>query len=205
MTTSTLSGLSIRAVRPEESGDLFEICLKTADSGTDATALYSDPRLPGYIWAAPYGALEPDFAFVLATPQGPVGYVVGAPDTAAFAQQLETDWWPQVRRDIAGINAQRPLDAAALAYIAHPQPHPAWLQNDYPAHLHINVLPEAQSSGWGRRMIETELTALKARGIRGVHLGVSPTNDRAKGFYRHIGFDDISRDGKVLFGIRFTA
>ena len=52
-------------------------------------------------------------------------------------------------------------------------------------------------------MIEVELTALKEHGIAGVHLGVSPQNDRAKGFYRHLGFEDISRDGKVTFGLRF--
>jgi len=204
MTTDT-PGLTVRKARPDESDALFEICLKTADSGNDATDLYSNPRLPGYLWAAAYGALEPDFTFVLATPDRAIGYVLAVPDTQAFARRLETEWWPMVRRELAGTTAQKPLDAAALAYVANPQTHPAWLQDDYPAHLHINLLPEAQSSGWGRRLIETELAALRAHGVKGVHLGVSPTNDRAKGFYRHIGFDDISRDGKILFGMRFTA
>lgn len=194
---------AIRRAAPEDADALFEICLKTADSGQDASALYGDPRLPGYIWAAAYGALEPDFAFLLATADGALGYVLGTPDTAAFADRLEVEWWPEVRRKVAGLTASRPLDARALAYVARPERHPAWLQADYPAHLHINLLPGAQSSGWGRRLIDAELAALRAHGVRGVHLGVSPTNARAIGFYRHLGFEDISRDGKVLFGIRF--
>ena len=58
----------------------------------------------------------------------------------------------------------------------------------YPAHLHIDVLPRAQGRGHGRRMVQTLLTALVERGCVGVHLGVSPRNDRAIGFYRSLGF-----------------
>ena len=71
--------------------------------------------------------------------------------------------------------------------------------------MHINLLPHVQASGWGRRMIDTELAALRAHGVAGVHLGVSPANEPAKGFYRHLGFEDISRDGKVIFGMRFRS
>ncbi len=157
------------------------------------------------MWAAPYGALEPDFAFLLADADAVVGYVIGTPDSAAFARRLDAEWWPGVRQKIAGLVPTRPFDAMVLQRIAQPERDSAWLAADYPAHLHINLLPPAQSSGWGRRLIETELAALKASGAAGVHLGVSPENERAKGFYRHVGFEDISRDSRVLFGIRFRS
>jgi ribosomal protein S18 acetylase RimI-like enzyme len=201
--SETTGGLSIRRATPEDREALFDICLKTADSGVDATELYSDPRLPGYIWAVPYGVFEPDFAFILADGERALGYVIGAPDTLAFERRLEAEWWPEVRRAVAGITPSRPHDAMALERISTPEGHAEWLLADYPAHLHINVLPEAQSGGWGRRLIETELEAMRAAGVRGVHLGVSPTNLRAQGFYRHIGLADLSRDGKVTFGKRF--
>jgi ribosomal protein S18 acetylase RimI-like enzyme len=194
---------AVRPARLDDLDALYEICLKTADSGVDATELYGERHLPGYVWSAPYGVLEPDFAFMLATPERAVGYVIATPDTAAFYGRLDQDWWPDVRKKVAGLTPTRELDAMVLDRIAHPEQHAAWLQAEYPAHLHINVLPEAQSSGMGRRMIETELAALKAHGVAGVHLGVSLKNERAKGFYRHVGFDDISRDGHVLFGMKF--
>lgn len=100
---ATVSGpLRIRPVRPDDGDALFEIGLGTADDGSDATGLYGDPRLPGPIWAMPYGALEPEFAFVLATNDGPLGYGVGTPDTARFARRLEAEWWPGLREAVAG-------------------------------------------------------------------------------------------------------
>jgi len=192
----------IRRAEPGDSDALYDICLKTADSGRDATALYSDPRLPGYIWAAPYGAFEPDFAFMLDDGGEAVGYVVATPDTTNFARRLEAEWWPNLRRAFAGVVPSKPSDAAAIERILAPEDHEGWLLADYPAHLHINLLPQAQSGGWGRRMIETELEALRQAGVRGVHLGVSPANERAKGFYRHVGFTDLSRDDHVLYGMK---
>jgi ribosomal protein S18 acetylase RimI-like enzyme len=201
--TTRVSGLAIRPANEQDTEALFDICLKTADAGQDGTELYGDPRLPGYLWAAPYYKLEPDFAFLLADAERAVGYVIAAPDSGAFERRLETEWWPAVRRRIAGLQPTRPNDAHAIARIGQPEMRPDWLLADYPAHMHINLLPRAQSLGWGRRMVETEVAALKARGVAGVHLGVTPANEPAKGFYRHLGFDDISRDGKVIFGLRF--
>jgi ribosomal protein S18 acetylase RimI-like enzyme len=51
-------------------------------------------------------------------------------------------------------------------------------------------------------MIDAELDALRRAGVRGVQLGVSPTNLRAKGFYEHIGFTDISQPGDLTFGMK---
>lgn len=192
--------LAIRPARPADREALFDICLRTADAGRDATALLSDGRLPGYVWAVPYLVIEPDFAFVLADSRRTVGYVIAARDTAAFAARLAREWWPQIRRQTAGMKATRPLDEMVLRHIANPEPPLDWLCEAYPAHLHINLLPEAQSRGWGRRLVETELVALEAHGVVGVHLGVSPRNVRAQAFYRHLGFEDLSRDGHVIFG-----
>jgi ribosomal protein S18 acetylase RimI-like enzyme len=196
-----------RSIRPAETADtdaLFDICLKTADAGKDASALYSDPRLPGFIWAVPYARFAPDFAFVLTEANQPIGYVIAAPDTLAFFAERERDWWPEVRRTIGRLAPTRPRDAAAIDWVMNPPDHSDELLTDYPAHLHINVLPGAQSSGWGRRLIETEIAALKADGVRGVHLGVAPDNERAKGFYRHLGFEDVSRGEKVTFAMKLN-
>jgi ribosomal protein S18 acetylase RimI-like enzyme len=194
----------IRQATEEDMVALFEICLRTADNGGDASARYSDPRLPGYVWAVPYLKFAPAFAFVLADGGRVVGYALATPDTAAFAEQLEREWWPQVRRDVAGFVPARPGDGEILQRIARPERHPVWLLADYPAHLHINILPDAQSAGWGRRMIEVELAALKAASVAGVHLGIAPKNERAKGFYRHLGFEDVSRNGHVTFATRLN-
>lgn len=193
-----------RQIRRATSGDrqgLYDICLRTADSGADASALYGNPKVPGTIWAVPYAVFAPDFAFVLAQGEALLGYVLAVPDTEAFGAQLQRDWWPAARAEFSGAIPRTEIEASALARIMTPEHHDKSLLADYPAHLHINLLPEAQSGGWGRKLIETELDALRKAGVKGVHLGVSPVNERAKGFYRHLGFADLSRDGRVTFAM----
>jgi len=192
----------IRRAEPGDLDALYEICLLTADSGVDASALYSDRKLPGYVWAAPYGALEPDFAFILTDGDRALGYCVGAPDTAAFEARLEREWWTGVRAALAGFTPTAKYDAMVLDRIMTPERHDPDQLVDYPAHLHINLLPPAQSGGWGRRLIETQIKALRDAGANGVMLGVSPQNERAIGFYKHVGFTDISKPGHVTFGMK---
>lgn len=193
---------SIRPATEADTDALFDICLKTANGGNDASALYSDPHLPGYIWSVPYLKFAKDFAFVLVQGDRPVGYVVGAPDTSAFDRELQANWWPFVRRQVAGLTPARPRDADVIERIQNPRSGTPWLQNDYPAHLHINILPGLQAAGWGRRMISTELQALRDHGVNAVHLGVDPNNHRARGFYGHLGFSEFEQDGSVAFATR---
>ena len=58
-------GFTIRPYHPEDLDGLYDICLKTGDTGEDATGLYDDPKLLGHLYAAPYAVLEPDLTFVL--------------------------------------------------------------------------------------------------------------------------------------------
>ena len=192
----------IRRATPGDTKALYEICLLTGDAGEDASTHYSDPMLPGHVWAGPYAALEPDFVFILSQDDRPVGYVVGTPDTATFENRLEREWWPRVRELLAAFRPAAALDQATLDRINTPERHDPSQLVDYPAHLHINLLPEAQSAGWGRRMIETQLEAMRQAGVRGLQLGVHPRNTRAKGFYEHLGFTDISLPGRVTMGMK---
>ena len=72
----------------------------------------------------------------------------------------------------------------------------------HPAHLHIDLLPRLQGTGVGRRLMATMHDACRARGAGGVHLGVSHQNQRAIGFYRHLGYEVLREDDlSVTVGI----
>jgi hypothetical protein len=113
----------IRRAEPRDNEALYEICFLTADDGRDASGIYSHRRLPGYLWAAAYGALEPDFAFILDDGERAMGYVIAVPDTAAFEQRLEREWWPGVRQCLAGFKPATAHDRMALRKIAVPERH----------------------------------------------------------------------------------
>ena len=68
-----------------------------------------------------------------------------------------------------------------------------------PSEFHIDLLPRCQGRGAGRALIERVLTSLRDAGSPGVHCGVDPRNERAIGFYAHVGFERVDLDGGVFF------
>lgn len=187
----------IRHYRPADRPRLYRICLLTGDGGTDASGRYADPALLGHIYLGPYLALAPHLAFVAEGAAGaPVGYAVGSADTAAFESACEQEWWPALRArypDPGGPPAgEYTPDQQLVQQIHRPPRGESWLVRDYPGHLHINLLPAAQRQGTGRTLMNTLLAALARAGATGVHLGVDPRNHRAIGFYRRLGFRELS-------------
>jgi ribosomal protein S18 acetylase RimI-like enzyme len=71
--------------------------------------------------------------------------------------------------------------------------------SDLPSHLHINLVPRLQSQGLGRQLMNKLIRALREQGSVGLHFFVWPANQRAVGFYRHLGFTMISAEGPVIF------
>jgi len=182
---------TIRPYHPSDLTALYHICLATGDSGQDGTHLYQDPNLLGHYYAAPYALLEPALSFILTRDGEPCGYVLGTLDTERFGKRCEDAWFPPLRARYplpATEESSRDAQIIRAIHRGHEQ------QNnfpDYPAHLHIDILPAGQGVGWGRRLIETLLTAMRDNGAPGVHLGVGGRNSRAIGFYEHVGFQRL--------------
>ncbi len=68
-----------------------------------------------------------------------------------------------------------------------------------PAHLHINLLPEAQGGGNGRKLMRAALEQLRADGVSGIHLEVNRENLRAVGFYEVMGFGRVGEKGSPVY------
>ncbi|HEY8471940.1 MAG TPA: GNAT family N-acetyltransferase [Natronosporangium sp.] len=185
--------MEIRAFRPADEPALYEICLRTGDAGEDATGKYADPKLLGHLYVGPYLALEPELAFVLDDGGGtPVGYVLGALDTERFEAACELSWWPELRRRYPAPARPRTADDQLILQLHHPFRQSREITARYPSHLHIDLLPAAQGRGYGRALLERLFEALRAGGSPGVHLGVSSRNQRAIGFYRRVGFEELA-------------
>jgi ribosomal protein S18 acetylase RimI-like enzyme len=196
--------IAIRLAQPSDETAILDICLRTADRGHDASGHYSDPRLPGLVWALPYVRLCPDNAFVLTRGDEVMGYCVATPDTEAYEERLETEWWARLRVELAGVSPQSADDNQVLAYISAAVRTPKNLTDAYPAHLHINVLPEMQKGGHGSALLRHQLEALAHAGVPGVHLGVDPRNHGVTKFYSKFGFVELFRNPSIVMGIKVT-
>jgi ribosomal protein S18 acetylase RimI-like enzyme len=156
--------------------------------------LFQDPRLPGRVWAEPYVTFEPALAFVAEDAGGVGGYIVAALDSRAFERRLEQSWWPAMRTLYADADPGDEMslwERIARHDIHRPFGVSADVAERYPSHLHINLLPRMQGCGTGRRLIATLITSLREYGSCGLHLLVGDTNQRAIGFYRHLGFTEV--------------
>lgn len=90
---------------------------------------------------------------------------------------------------------QRIYDPSIAGDLSHPD-SPSVLDK-FPAHLHIDLLPEFQGKGFGRQLIETYLNKLREQSVKGVHLIMDGQNFGAEKFYYRVGF---RRFGDVLDG-----
>jgi GNAT superfamily N-acetyltransferase len=181
----------IRPYRPTDLDAVYDICVRTADSGGDARGHYSTDRLMGDIFAAPYVTLEPEQAHVLDDGSGnAVGYVIGTTDTERFVQRYRAEWLPTTDYP-EPPDPPRTREEAMLSLHFHPERMIVAQLAAYPAHLHIDLLPPWQGKGFGRGLIDSFLAGVRAAGVPRVHLGMAPDNTGAHAFYRRLGFVEI--------------
>lgn len=139
-----------------------------------------------------------------------VGYIIGTPKTADFVRQWQKLWIPQLQAD----EVHKPGEgediewnenlANALRFICHSPEHmlkeeQPRLMADYPAHFHIDILPEFQRKGFGQKLIQTFCAEAKTHGANGVHLIMAGDNFAAGKFYEAMGFQrfpEVLDDGK---------
>lgn len=150
--------------------------------------------------------LNPSTCFVLDDGAGrAVGYCIGTPDTSSFAERWQSEFTPTIDSTVVPrpeVQTEDPLmereecksfrgelyngDCSML--INWPD-----LLKEYPAHMHINILPEYQRKGFGTVLINRLFDAVKSAGAQGLHLGMVKHNVKARAFYEKIGFKVCSQ------------
>jgi ribosomal protein S18 acetylase RimI-like enzyme len=194
---------TLRPFTPVDLRHLSEICLRTGDRGNDASASCTHPELLGDYFAVPYAMHDPTLCLVLTDAAGPCGYILGAADTRAFVTWFNQYWLPDLRAKYRGFEVRADAcDSWLVRALAEDAKVPA-CADEFPAHLHIDLLPRAQGAGWGRKLVHAWMDLAAAKGARGFHLGVSKENRRAVAFYERFGLQRLRDDGGAwLYGMR---
>lgn len=176
---------------PDHADEMRAVCLATASerARTDET----HGRFTLLMYCEPY--LEHGTCFMLLGDDGKAhGYTLCAEDFETWKQAFEP-----YRKQIEALG---PEYAARVAgeYEAF-----AVTAGEYPAHLHIDIEESYTGGGSGRALIEALLGHLREAGVPGIAFGVAASNERAAGFYEHMGFSrlpEYEEDG-LVFGMRF--
>lgn len=128
-----------------------------------------------------------------------VGYLLGIPDTLSFVKSYRETYIPYLKTE--GLekpgpgeptewNENLPNALRKLMYSPEGMLHENYpqLMEEWPAHMHIDILPEFQKRGYGRQLIEAFCRLAKGRGAKGVHLLMAASNVDAGKFYGRTGF-----------------
>lgn len=170
--------MEIRPHAPDDSAAIAEICIATAVVEATDHAVLVD------LYAHPYLTFQPQFCFVAVDESGVCGYVLGTDNTEAYVEWFRRVWLPD--------RPHPQTDSGWSTQFHHPENQVLPELARYPAHLHINLLPQAQGHGVGQLLIGRFLHAVAAP----VHLGMSADNHGAGRFYRRLGFTPIPVDGQ---------
>jgi ribosomal protein S18 acetylase RimI-like enzyme len=158
------------------------------------------PELLGHVYVGPYVVGPHTRSVVVVDEQGVAGYLLCALDTVAFEAWRDEHWWPGLRADYPRTLAGRsPADQEVVELIHAPPVASASVAQEYPAHLHIDLLPRLQGKGIGGRLIGDLIDELAERGIPGLHLDVGSDNTGAIAFYRRLGFVDLEEGPDSIF------
>ena len=198
------SGEVVRKFQEEDRPGLYHICLATGDSGANAEHLYNQKDMLGEIYVGPYLSFQPELSFTLIQ-DGVAGYALAALDTTSFENTLSNQWWPVILEKYSNRSPENfnERENNLFRYIQNPPLRSKEVINQYPSHLHIDLLEKAQGRGIGKAMMLLLLETLREQGSTGVHLGMGARNDRAFIFYTKLGFTLLDKnDDEWTMGLK---
>lgn len=196
--------IEIKPATLRDLDDLYFVALKTGDSGNDATALFRNDQMLGEVFVGPYVTLASETSNLLSESGKTVGYGLCVLDTDHFQSLCMKHWWPRLQIKYAELE-HCSEDEWLVREIFSPTPSPSEVIKEFPSHGHIDLLPQVQGKGWGRKMMEHMENQLKAHGSPGFHLRVSAYNERGLKFYAALGYTELLRRGdEVIVGKRLS-
>lgn len=168
--------LSIRKYNEKDYDDVRYVCLNCdgeALTGTGAKFLlltYCDYYIEN----------EPDNCFVLDDDGRTVGYILCAENFDNFYEKFRAHYLP----------ALIPLGESRHQWAKNSVVLHEKYKDEFPAHLHVDLLPDYQRQGWGTRLMNVLFEQLREKGVTGVMLTAGISNEAGKNFYRKHGFTE---------------
>lgn len=185
-----------RATRVDDLPAAYRIC---HENGLPEDGSGRSPELLGHVYVGPYLVAPGTRSIVVVDDEGVGGYLLCARDTRAHEAWVEEHWLPGLRIDLPLGLPRSPADQEIVELLHSPELAPAAVVEEYPAHLHIDMLERLRGRGLGSALIEELCAQLATEGVRGIHLNVGTDNEGAIRLYRRLGFADVGRGESSLY------
>ncbi len=122
-----------------------------------------------------------------------VGYIICAEDFDKFIKIFREEYFTRIPEE----------DTSCRYYASMSTVTQEKFKKDYPAHLHIDILHNYHRMGLGGRLMDTLISHLKQKGIRGVVLEVNAKNEKGINFYNKYGFELLAETpDSMTFGMK---
>jgi len=193
----------IRKLDKKDEQALVDICFITGDPLLKR--VFPESYLFGLFWCLYYVWHESENCFVAVDTEKDkvVGYIFSTKDTIKQEKSFEEKNGPLIKQQMKKIRVWSLRSRIYAHFIIHrplSRKRKKMLEK-YPAHLHINILPEYQRQGIGHKLMQTLEQHLLENSIPGFHLEVGGKNNRGINFYKKYGLEYINKD---QFGITFA-
>ena len=156
----------------------------------------------------PYIEHCPDTLFLAEAGGGLVGYLTGCPDSALLPGEDERLTQAMIRHKVMLRPRSVPFFARSLFDVARAKvlgvevASGEGVDQRWPAHLHINLVPEARGTGAANELMAAWQSWLTHAGSPGCHLQTLVENTRATRFFEKCGFSPRGSTPLVP-GVRF--
>lgn len=122
---------------------------------------------------------EPENCFVAVDENDKaIGYIISTEDFNRFKKCFTSEYCQKIKKW-----EFRRRKSALRSIIPHEK-----YKNEYPAHLHIDILPEYQRMGLGHKLTDELIRHLKSKSVKGIVLTTWIKNKKGRGFYDKYGF-----------------
>lgn len=191
---------SFRPYKPQDEGQIYEVCLKTCDDGMDGTDVFPEnPRLIGDRLVGKFLALSPKYCFVVEDDHGVYGYVMAARDARDLLAQTRTSWMPAMRQKYPKPTKDdiSPAEEVMLSFHSDSVEVTDEIYRCYPSVLRLDILASRMCDpAVPRRLLACALCALKAAGSYGVHTELNAGDEFMADFYGKLGFFTVGCEGE---------
>ena len=180
---------TIRKFHVKDSENLKKICIKTAKD------IFQGKRITEHalvdVYCRYYIEQEPESCFVVVDEEDIAkGYILCAKNYEVYKNVFKEKYL-KTKNPVTYIMGNFALNAVRD------------YTKDYSAHLHIDLLPECQGQGYGRKLIEMLIKHLREENVNGLVLHVSMDNEGARAFYLKCGFQVIhATKHDVIMGMK---